>query len=66
MSDIDDLISEMNLLKDEVCPNCGRCPTCGRQQSAPWVIPYDQPWVYRHVPNLYDPHPYYGTTTGTA
>lgn len=33
---------------DKVCPNCGHCPTCGRQVASPyypWTVPYVQPWT---------------------
>jgi len=31
-----------------VCPNCGHCPTCGRQDALPYNPWRNQPyWVYQ-------------------
>jgi hypothetical protein len=42
---------------NSVCPSCGYCPHCGRQNLSPWVYPYPY-----YIPNI-APYvqPYWGT-----
>jgi len=48
--------------RDACCPNCGRCPTCGRRDALPWAPRYPAPvwWVAPQQP------PWYGPWWGTA
>ncbi len=53
--------------KEEVCPNCGRCPLCGRSRD---YIPYPQPiptWPFEPQPYYPNPWPlYYSPVTCTS
>ena len=52
------------LSKNEVCPNCGRCPVCGKSRDyIPWYpnLWYPIPWPTTPWEPL---RPYYYTTAG--
>lgn len=49
--DVEEIVDE-KLKKQEVCPNCGRCPVCGEPMNKEYY-----PWV--PAPNPLGPLPYY-------
>lgn len=62
--DIEDFRKELDkIAKQDVCPDCGRCPTCGKRNYWPRPLPsftpvsYNPPYPYRPI------GPYWGDTT---